>query len=400
MQQNPEKILQTELTSELNNILNYWINFSVDKVNGGFIGERDHFNNEVSQASKGVVLNTRILWTFSAIGNYNKDKTLLPFAERAFDYLKKYFKDEKFKGIYWELDAYGIPINKRKQIYAQAFAIYALSEYYLFTKDENAKNWALSLFSLIEDHARDKDTNGYLEAFQEDWSPIKDMRLSEKDENAAITMNTHLHILEAYTSLLQICGNDKPKVKEALNNLVHLFFDKFLDKRKQHFQLFFDKNWTPSGNLISYGHDIEAIWLLIEAAKALKNENLIEKTREAAVSVAHVFINEAYVKNAGVLNEKDLDTGKVDTDRHWWPQAEAMVGLDYAFKISGEKKFRNAKFDIWEFIKKYIKDHENGEWFFRIDKNNIPYKNEDKLGMWKCPYHNSRACLILLSSDK
>ena len=185
-----------------------------------------------------------------------------------------------------------------------------------------------------------------------------------------------------------------------MNNLVHLFLDKFLDKSKQHFQLFFDKNWKSSGNLISYGHDIEAIWLLIEAAKALKNENLIEKTRETAVSVAHVFIDEAYVKDGGVLNEKNFDSGKVDTDRHWWPQAEAMVGLDYAFKISGEEKFRDAKFDIWEFIKKHIKDHDNGEWFFRIDKNYIPYENEDKLGMWKCPYHNSRACLILLSLDK
>ncbi|MCX2836605.1 AGE family epimerase/isomerase [Salinimicrobium sp. MT39] len=387
--------LKAELSAELENILMYWKEFSIDEKNGGFVGQRDHWNKEVVGASKGVILNTRILWTFSAVANQKGEKfgDLRSLADRAYGYLKKAFRDDIFEGVYWELDALGKPLNKRKQIYAQAFAIYALSEYYILSGAEDAKNWAVELFELVEQHARKKEFNGYLEAFQENWSPIEDMRLSEKDKNSAKTMNTHLHVLEAYTTLYKITKSEA--VKEALDNLIELFLQKFYDPKNQHFQLFFDNQWNREGNVISYGHDIEAIWLMIEAAKASGNEDLIKRTQDIAVPVAETFLKEAHVQKQGVINEKDLDSGKTDLDRHWWPHAEAMVGLEYAYQISGEEKFKDAIFDIWTFTQKHIIDHQNGEWFFRIDKNLQPYTQEDKLGMWKCPYHNSRACLIL-----
>lgn len=387
---------KTEISSELNNILKYWKEYGVDEKNGGFVGRRDHFNKEVSGAPKGIILNTRILWTFSAAGNFQQDPELRFYADRAYEYLNKNFRDIHYQGVYWELNAEGNPVNTRKQIYAQAFALYALSEYYRFSKNEEAKEWALSIFQLIEAQARDNKFNGYFEAFEEDWSPIEDMRLSEKDRNSAKTMNTHLHILEAYTSLLQISGDDG--VKEALENLTILFLDKFYEPATQHFQLFFDENWNREGKIISYGHDIEAVWLLIEAAKAVKNKKLLEKCMRVAVAVADTFLEEAYIKNAGVINEKDLETGEVDEDRHWWPQIEAMVGLDYTYKITGNEKYQSALEDIWHFTKQHIIDHVNGEWFFRINKENKPYKEEDKLGMWKCPYHNSRGCILLLQN--
>ena len=389
---------QNEISSELENILEYWKLFGIDNKNGGFVGRRDHYNKEVPGAPKGIILNTRILWTFSAIGNFKKNDELKFYAERAFGYLKDHFIDQKSGGVYWELDAEGHPVNRRKQIYAQAFAIYALSEYYYFSDEENAKTMAFHLFQLVEEHARDREQNGYFEAFQEDWSPIEDMRLSEKDKNSAKTMNTHLHILEAYTTLLKITG-DKT-VKETLENLINLFLDKFYDKSSRHFQLFFDEKWNPEGNIISYGHDIEAIWLLFEAAKAVDNNELMKRTQKLTVDVAETFLEEAYVPGGGVINEKDLSTGHIDTDRHWWPQIEAMVGLDYAYKFSGNENFLTAQKDIWKFTKRHIIDHENGEWFFRINKENKPYTEEDKLGMWKCPYHNSRGCILLLKNMK
>lgn len=391
----PAAQLKTELSAELENILDYWIKFSVDKENGGFVGQRDHFNEEVRDASKGIILNTRILWTFSAVANYKGEKAgeLRSLADRAYGYLKKAFWDDIFGGVFWEVDAEGKPVNRRKQIYAQAFAVYALSEYYILSEDEEARELALELFELVEKYAREKEFNGYLEAFQEDWSPIADMRLSEKDKNSAKTMNTHLHVLEAYTTLYKITNSEA--VKKALDNLIKLLLEKFYDPEIRHFRLFFDKEWNREGNIVSYGHDIEAIWLMIEAAKASGNEKLLTRTKEIAVPVAETFLEEAYVPGKGVINEKDLDSGEIDTDRHWWPHAEAMVGLEYTYQISGEKKFRNAIFDIWNFTRKHIVDHENGEWFFRIDKNNRPYVQEDKLGMWKCPYHNSRACIVL-----
>lgn len=391
----PAAQFKAELSQELENILKYWKEFSVDKRNGGFIGQRNHHNKEIPNASKGIILNTRLLWTFSAVANHKEEHAseLKSIADRAYGYLKNEFRDDNLGGVFWEVDAEGNPIDRKKQIYAQAFAIYALSEYYILSGDEEAKEWAVELFNLVEKHAREREFNGYLEAFQEDWSPIDDMRLSEKDKNSAKTMNTHLHVLEAYTTLYKITKSEA--VKEALDNLIELFLDKFYDPKNQHFQLFFDNQWNREGNVVSYGHDIEAIWLMIEAAKASGNKVLIKKTQDIAVPVADTFLKEAYVPGKGVINEKDLDSGETDTDRHWWPQAEAMVGLEYASKISGEQKFRNAIFDIWNFTRENIIDHENGEWFFRIDDNNRPYTQEDKLGMWKCPYHNSRACIVL-----
>lgn len=385
---------KNEIASELEAILSYWKEFSPDREQGGFLGRRDHFNKEVKAANKGIILNTRILWTFSAIGNFQNNRELLEYSDRAFEYLLEYFHDKLNDGVFWELNYKGEAVNTRKQIYAQAFAIYALSEYYLFSGNEKAKDWAVSLFELIENFAKDKEMKGYLEAFQEDWSPISDMRLSEKDRNAAKTMNTHLHILEAYTTLFTITKDER--VKKALDDLTDIFLSRFYNSETQHFILFFDEQWNRDGNVISYGHDIEAAWLLIEAAKATGNKELLIKTQALAVTVAETFLKEAYERGAGVVNEKNLDTGEVDTDRHWWPHAEAMVGLDYAFRLTGNPHFQDSVHDIWNFTRENLIDKKNGEWFFRINENNIPYEEEDKLGMWKCPYHNSRACMKLL----
>ena len=387
----------TDLKQELGAITQYWKDFSVDNENGGFIGQRDHYNTMIPHASKGIILNARILWSFSAIANYDADYDLNPLMERSFNYLYDFFRDKENGGVFWELDATGVAIIKKKQIYAQAFAIYALSEYYLNTQNNQAKDWAIELFDLIEKHAFDTKKDGYIEAFEADWSPIADMRLSDKDQNAAKTMNTHLHVLEAYTTLYKIYPEER--VKSALDNLIKLFLEKFLNS-ESNFELFFDTDWNLTSDIVSFGHDIEALWLLIEAAKSSGNRDLLLKTQEIAVAVADKFLEYGYLKNKGVLNEKERGTGKIDTDRHWWPQAEAMVGLFYANEIKSDSRYTEAILDIWNFTKEYIIDSKNGEWFFRVDENFEPYKSEDKLGMWKCPYHNSRACIVLLEKLK
>ncbi|MCF4101181.1 AGE family epimerase/isomerase [Gillisia sp. M10.2A] len=389
-------IFYKELEQELSVITQYWELNAVDSENGGFVGQRDHYNNLVVNANKGIILNSRILWSFSAIANYSENFNLVPMLERSYTYLKDNFRDKRYGGVYWELDFKGQPVNKKKQVYAQAFTIYSLSEYYLYSKNEEAKKWAISLFELIEKYALDKQKGGYIEAFQEDWSPINDMRLSNKDKNASKTMNTHLHVLEAYTTLYKIYP--EVRLKAALENLVELFLEKFLNS-DYNFELFFDDDWNLQSDIISFGHDIEALWLIIEAAKVTGNQELLKQTEAVAIPIADSFLAKAYIKGKGVLNEEDRLSGEVDTDRHWWPQAEAMVGLFYAYKLSKNNKYANALLDIWEFTTEHIIDHKNGEWFFRVDENYIPYKNENKLGMWKCPYHNSRACIVLLKSQ-
>ena len=222
------------------------------------------------------------------------------------------------------------------------------------------------------------------------------MRLSDKDQNAAKTMNTHLHILEAYSSLYKIAPSQK--LQTALKNLLGLFTERFLNQ-DYNFELFFDKNWNLTSNQISFGHDIETLWLVIEAAKTIDDQTLIKKTEHIALPIADRFLELGYIKHGGVLNEVNRETNHIDSDRHWWPQAEAMVGLLYAYSISRNSHYKSAILDIWMFTKKYIIDSVNGEWHFRIDSDFTPYTSENKLGMWKCPYHNTRACIQLLKNQ-
>lgn len=384
--------LSASMAVELQHILDYWSKNSIDKINDGFIGERDHFNKIVPNASKGIILNARILWSFSAACNHYKSDKYAYICKRSYNYLETFFKDEMYGGVYWELTAEGAPINKRKQVYAQAFMIYALSEYYQFSKNKDALDWAIELYHLIEKHANDKINKGYIEAFNEEWSPIEDMRLSDKDTNEAKTMNTHLHVLEAYTNLYKVYK--KKSLKQHLKNLIQLFLTKFLTKN-HHLQLFFDKKWNLKSNIVSYGHDIETAWLLIEASKIVENDELLTKTNKTAVLIAETFIKEGIDADGGVYNEYNTTTNKLDGDKHWWSQAEALVGLHYAYNITKNEAFLEASTTTLKFIQQHIIDTTNGGWFWRVHKNQKLYTSDYKMGMWKAPYHNSRACMLL-----
>ena len=390
------KILKKELAQELIEILSYWENHTIDNTHDGFLGRIDHYGTVIPKAHKGIILNTRILWSFAAASNHLKTKKYQHICERAFQYLKTYFWDKKHEGLFWELDYTGTPINKRKQVYAQAFGIYAFSEYYKFSNDKSAKAYALTLFNLLETHAKDTIHGGYIEAFNEDWTAIDDMRLSEKDMNASKTMNTHLHVLEAYTTLLQIHNNDE--VREALKDLILLFRDKFLTK-DFHYDLFFDTEWQLLSSSISFGHDIETAWLLIEAAKAVGDMDLLMQTKAIALQVAKAFLENGLDTDGAVMNEANRNTQHTDTDKHWWPQVEALVGLKYAFELSHDENYLDVSQRIWEFTKTHLKDPVNGEWHFRVDRTGKPYTNEDKVSMWKAPYHTSRACIFINSES-
>ena len=384
--------IKDDMQKELDNILNYWTRFGIDNQYGGFVGQRDFYNELIPNANKGIILNTRLLWSFSAASNYLKSAKYEWFCNRAYNYLRTHFKDYIHEGVFWEVNYLGISKNTRKQVYAQAFAIYALSEYYMFSGNEEAKDWAVSLFKNLETYARDKRNLGYFEAFNQDWTPITDMRLSEKDMNATKTMNTHLHVLEAYTTLLKIYKH--PEVEEALRELVVLFQNKFLNK-SHNYDLFFDENWNLLSSKSSFGHDIETAWLVIEAAMALKDESLLRQVENTAVKVIDTFLLKALDENGAVMNEWDRSSKTLDTDRHWWPQVEALIGLKYGYSLTKNKKYLEKSIGIWEFTKIYLIDTKNGEWHFRVDAKGHPYETEDKVSMWKAPYHTTRACILI-----
>ncbi len=388
------KALREELALHLeDNILSYWVLNSIDMDNDGFIGQINGNNLKESDANKGAVLNARILWTFSIASRKLNEPLYRAMAVRSFEYLNKFFKDAENGGVYWELDSAGNPVSKRKQIYAQAFTIYALAEYYKINPEEEVLSWAVELFQLIEKYSFDPEYLGYIEAFDNDWSPLKDMRLSDKDINAEKTMNTHLHILEAYTNLYRIWPN--AALKKSQESLIQLFLDKFINS-DAHLNLFFNSKWELQGKTTSFGHDIECAWLLTEAAEIIGNDSLQLKTKQIAIRIANSFISEAIDIDGGIFNEKDELTGHIDTDKHWWPQAEALVGLMNTYTITGDEKYLDSLFAIWDFTKDYIIDHHHGEWFWKVDKTGIPDMNMEKIGFWKCPYHNSRACFEMI----
>lgn len=376
----------------LNNILPYWMSKMPDQENGGFYGRIDGDEQLHKLANKGAVLNTRILWTFSAAYRIFKQPEYLAIATRAFDYINTYFIDKKYGGVYWELDYKGNPVNPKKQSYAQGFALYGFSEYYRATGDVLALERAKELFLLIEKYSFDKDKNGYFEAFTEDWNLIEDMRLSDKDANEKKTMNTHLHILEPYSNLFRVWKDGA--LVDALRNLIEIFTDKILDTKTFHLNLFFDEDWNSKSEIISYGHDIEASWLLFEAAEVLEDNELIDKLKPISLKIADASM-EGLQADGSLIYEKDR--AHVDSDKHWWVQAENVVGLMYAHKNSGNKFYLESALKCWDYIQHNIIDKTDGEWIWSRKEDGSINHVEDKAGFWKCPYHNARMCMEVIN---
>lgn len=373
-----------------NNILNFWLHRMPDERNGGYYGKIDGYNRLIPEAGKGLILHARILWTFSSAYRILKKDLYLSAADRAFEYLVTHFYDPVNKGFYWELDFRGKILNSKKQTYAQAFALYGLSEYYRITRNSRAFELAKETFQVIQAFA-DPSFGGYFEAFSEDWKPIEDMRLSNKDFNEKKSMNTHLHVLEAYTNLLRIC--DDPAVKEAHRQLIEVFRDHIADKTSHSFHLFFEEDWTIKSDAVSFGHDIEGSWLLWEAAVVSGNGPIIASVRELSLKMAEKA-------RRGILNDGSMAyeerKGHIDKERHWWVQAEAVVGYMYAWKNSGNAEYKLIAEKIWAYTRKHIIDAESGEWFWSRLPDGTINRTEDKAGFWKCPYHNGRMCMEMI----
>lgn len=388
------KQLKEEMRAELiHGILPYWMGRMVDVEQGGFYGQIDGADRIIGGAGKGGILNARILWTFSAAYRVQPDSAYLHMAERTYGYALKYFFDEEMGGTYWLVNADGSPADTKKQIYSQAFFIYALTEYHMASGNEEALAKAKELFHLIEQHSRDTQVGGYFEAYSRDWQLLDDLRLSEKDENEKKTMNTHLHILEAYTNLYRVWKD--PRLKEALEALILIFADHIIDTRTGHMNLFFDEQWTRKGTIDSYGHDIEASWLLYEAAQVLGDPTLLLRVESLSMQLVQTTVREGLQSDGSIWYETDTRRGHTDTDRHWWPQAEAAVGFMYAWKLSGDAAYLDKSAATWQYISAHLIDRAHGEWYWSI-RDGKPNLAEDKAGFWKCPYHNSRMCIEII----
>ena len=391
------KNLKTELTTELDNILEYWSNHTIDPENGGFIGQIDCKEHKNHQSEKGAVLNARILWSFAAGYKIIKDQAHKKIAKKAFEFIQKHFYDPEFGGIYWSIHADGAPKDTKNQIYALAFMIYGLTEYYSISNDNNALELAISLYKKIQEYSYDPIQKGYFEAFTRDWQPIEDLRLSDKDANEKKTMNTHLHIVEGYANLYKVWKDET--LKSNIIELLEVIETHFINKETGHLRLFFDENWIEKKDVISYGHDIEAAWLLLQCAEISENEALIERYKKYAIQMTDATIEGIDPKDGGLWYELEPEQNKLVAEKHWWPQAELMIGFYNAYQLTNNENYLNIVLKNWNFIKNHLIDKKNGEWFWGVyaDYSKI---QKDKAGLWKCPYHNSRACIELVQRIK
>lgn len=371
-------------------ILPFWKALK-DEENGGFYGKVDYELNVYKDAEKGGILNSRILWFFSNSYLTLRDSDDLCYAKHAYDYLVNCFLDKEYGGIYWSLTYDGTPLDTTKHTYCQAFAIYALSSFYDASKDESALKLAYELYELVETRCRDEI--GYLEAFKRNFEPESNEKLSENGVEAARTMNTLLHMYEAYTELYRVDGN--PQVKERLLEMLDIIENKLYNPEIPRQEVFFDRDWNSIIDLHSYGHDIEAAWLIDRGLDVIGDEELT-----ARISVITKALTECIYKKAltdkGVWNEEEC--GVVDKRKIWWVQNESVVGFINGFQRDNNKtEYLEAARSVWEFCKEYQIDKRCGsEWIGTLDVDNNPLVEEDMAGPWKCPYHNGRMCLEVI----
>lgn len=387
------ELFKSELQQELVAILDYWLQHAVDEQQGGFYGRIDNNNMAYPDAPRGSVLNARILWTFSAAGSVIKDPRYAAAAHRAFAYIREHFVDSLYGGVYWSVTSNGESYDPKKQVYALAFVLYGCCEYYRQWRNEAAKALAIQLYEVIEQKSYDHEQGGYFEAFDRHWEGRKDVRLSDKEANEKKTMNTHLHVLEAYTALYKIFPD--ALLAKQIAGLLGNFNDHIIDQQTGHLHLFFDEHWQIRSGTVSYGHDIEASWLLLEAAETIGDKMLVEQTRANALKMADAVII-GLDTDGGLWYAYEPAQNRLIKEKHWWPQAEAMVGFYNAWQISGRHEYLQYACNVWAFIKQYIRDSKNGEWFWGVNEDHSVMQGQDKVGLWKCPYHNGRACMELI----
>lgn len=383
------KMSSEMLTHLQERIIPFWDNLR-DDDNGGFYGYMDFNHNLDKKAVKGCILNSRILWFYSAVYNLTKDKKYLKNADHAYEFLKNIFLDEENGGVYWMATYDGKVNGSMKHTYNQAFAIYALAEYYRANGKEEALGIAKDIFNTIETHC--KDSLGYLEQFDKEWHEIDNIELSENGVISKKTTNTHLHILEAYTNLYTVWKDER--VKKQLLYVMDKFRNTIYDEKNNWFRIFFDQKWNVSIEVQSYGHDIETCWLLKRAADVIGDEELIKDTVEYTTKVAEKIYETAYTDH-GLHNE--CVEGKLNTDRVWWVQAEAVIGFYNNFQLTGDKKYYEASCNMWEYIKNYmVEKRADGDWYWLVAENGKPYEEKPIVEPWKCPYHTGRMCMEII----
>lgn len=388
------EIMKKEMEDHLRNvIIPFWKRLR-DNEYGGYYGYMDFDGVLDKKAVKGCILNSRITWFFANAYLTLKDESLLSEAKHAFEFMKRYCIDKENGGVYWSLCYDATPSDTTKHTYNQAFAIYALSTYYDATKDLESLEMAQKLYEIIEGKCRDE--GGYLEAFDREFNPVSNEKLSENGVMATRTMNTLLHVFEAYCEFYRVTKRED--VKEKIEWILDTIADRIYNKELKRQEVFFDRDYNSLIDLHSYGHDIETAWLVDRGVEILDEPYYKKKMLPITRELTRHIYEEAFDGHS-LANE--CERGVVNADRVWWVQAEAVVGFVNGYENNRtHTEYLKAAKDIWEYIKEYVVDKREGmEWFWLLDKYGVPYKEKPVVEPWKCPYHNGRMCMEIIRRD-
>ena len=399
--------LRSRMEGELrDNILGYWIKHTIQPDDKGFYGAVDLDNNPVPGRDKTCVVNARILWTFAEATRICQDKKFSEVADLAYKVFTENFLDREHGGFVMTITDDNEIADGVKHTYAQAFAIYALAKYYEINPDEKVMELMQSSFELVEEKTKDNDNLGYFEGFSRTWEPIEDNRMA--DNNEPKSMNTHLHILEGYAGLYKVWKDER--VKTRLTELLNIFLDHII-RDEGHFGIFFNEDFSEvdaSKGICSFGHDIEGTWLLWEAADILGDDAILGRLRPAILKMVDAVERIAVDKDGGLFLESCRYGSHLRTNKHWWPQAENVVGFMNAYQLTDNDKYLDTAVQAWTFIDTHLIDHERGEWYTKLNRLGTPYliepaddpspfyRNDWKVDPWKGPYHNGRMCLEMM----
>ncbi len=372
------------------NILPFWLKYTRNPERGGFYGVIDKNMKAQPKASRGALLTSRILWTFSTAYRIYHDPAYLEMAQWAYRDLTESFQDKESGGLFWTITADGKPEDTHKQIYGQVFGIYALAEYYRATGEKPALDQAIAIYRLVEEHAHDREHGGYFDAFDRKWKLLSDW--SNVLGRAPKSQNSHIHILEAYSNLLRAWPD--AELRENQRSLIDITIRRLIDPHTHHLILFLKADWTPVSDEISYGHDIELSWLLVEAAEVLGDPEVLSRAKRFGLAIAQATLTEGVDTDGGIINEGNPH-GYTNTNKDWWPQAEAAVGFLDAYQLSLEPRYFAAAKHSWDFIEAKFVDRVHGDWIESVTREGQPI-SRPKVTLWKCPYHSGRSCFELI----
>ena len=384
------------------NILPFWLNNARDREHGGFhsfIGEDMKVDDSEAH---GLVLTSRILWTFSAAYRAYRDPQYLEMARWAYRDLTERFVDKVNGGLFWAVTPDGKPEGEHKPIYGEVFGIYGLAEYYRATGDISALQLAISVYNLVDKGGRDPVHGGYFDTVDQRWRH-DDANRGDLPFLSSKSQNTHIHVLEAFANLLRVWPDEGLRQRES--ELFDLTLAHIINPATHHLILYLKDDWTPVGNWVSYGHDIELSWLLVEAAQVLGDPDRIARAKQEAIAIAKVTIAQGVDADGGVFHDGG-PRGATDFTKEWWEQAEGAVGFLNAYQISRDPAYLADAERTWRFIQDKLVDRKHGDWYDTLERDGTPMLEipsydgtkspAAKLSRWKCPYHNSRACLQLI----